>query len=448
MTQKLSDERASEFETVVDTNSDGYAGIFVLVAVILLLCGWMWLKSYSLTHQPQRFSVLFHNVAGLLSNAAANVNGVRVGSVEKLTLQGKDKVLVDVKINGVNTFIPVGSRFDILSSGVVGAKYIEITLPEQTPDQKLPPLDEKAVVVGNDPVRIELVVNKIAKQFDDFDFKDAHRRLNDHMETFARAANSVTVLTDKLSPAANRADEVERKIGDLATEMRGTSKRLNRFLDNPALSSDLKETAQKAKETAESIGKTMHELNETLADKPLRADLLTAMDRLNQSTIHVQQSVESVQKMSGDESLRADVKRIISSVNQTMDKADHMLNKPGFGTDMKGALGDVRDTVKHLDLAARQMNQILDQKHPLVHLIFGRPGSIKNADKLKNERKSKQSIGAEIRPGTEPPAVIETPDVPETPSVTKTPAVSETPSMTKTVTEGAHSEPSKANAAE
>ncbi len=427
MTQKLSEERASEFETRVDTNSDGYAGVFVLVAIILLLCGWMWLKSYSLTHQPQRFSVLFHNVAGLLSNAAANVNGVRVGSVEKLTLQGKDKVLVDVKINGVNTLIPVGSRFDILSSGVVGAKYIEITLPEQSPDQKLPSLDEKAIVVGNDPVRIEVVVNKIAKQFEDFDFKDAHSRLNQHMDTFARAANSVTVLTDRLSPAADHAAEVERKIGDLATEMRGTSKRLNKFLDNPALSSDLKETAQKAKETAESIGKTMHELNETLADKPLRADLLTAMDRLNQSTIHVQQSVESVQKISGDESLRADVKRIISSVNETMDKADHMLSKPGFGEDMKGALGDVRDTVKHLDLAARQMNQILDQKHPLVHLIFGRPGSIKNADKMKHENKSKQSIGTEM-------------------TITETPALTETPAVTKAVAEEVHSEPSKVSA--
>lgn len=389
MTQKISDERASEFERSPNTNSDGFAGVFVLVAVLLLLGGWMWLKNYSPLHPPQRFAVSFHNVAGLISNAAVNVNGVKVGDVESLRLEGKDKVLVKIKITGA-AVIPVGSHFDILSNGVVGAKYVEIILPQEDSDEKLVPLDEKSIVEGNDPVRVEVVVSKIAKQFDDFDFKEAHERVNQHMDQFARAADSVTELTKKLSPAANHAVEVENKIGDLATEMRGTTKRVNRLLDNPDFSSDLKETAQRVKETALSINKTMHELNQTLADKPLRQDLLTAMDRLNQATIHIQDSVESVQKISSDKSLRTDIKHIIGSVNQTMDKADQMLSKPGFGTDMRGALGDVRDTIRHLDLAALQMNSILAKKHPLMHLIFGQPGSVKNAEKFESENFKKK----------------------------------------------------------
>lgn len=384
MTQKLSDERASEFDTPSNTNSDGFAGVFVLVAVLLLLAGWMWLKNYSPLHPPQRFSVTFHNVAGLISNAIVNVNGVKVGDVEDLKLEGKDKVVVKIKITK-DTVIPVGSHFDILSNGVVGAKYVEITLPQESTDQKLAALDENSVVEGNDPVRVEVVVSKVAKQFEDFDFRDAHERVNQHMEQFARAADSVTELTKKLSPAANHAVEVENKIGDLATEMRGTTRRVNRLLDNPELSSDLKQTALHVRETAVSINKTMHELNETLANKPLRADLLEAMDRLNQSTIHIQQSVASVQKITGDQTLRTDIKQIIANVNQTMDKADRMLSKPGFGTDMRGTLGEVRGTVRHLDLAARQLNAILGQKHPLVHLIFGQPGSVKNAEKFDSQ---------------------------------------------------------------
>ncbi|HEY9732543.1 MAG TPA: MlaD family protein, partial [Drouetiella sp.] len=384
MTQKLSDERASEFDTPSNTNSDGFAGVFVLVAVLLLLGGWMWLKNYTPLHPPQRFSVTFHNVAGLISNAVVNVNGVKVGDVEDLKLEGKDKVVVKIKITK-STVIPVGSHFDILSNGVVGAKYVEITLPQENADEKLPALDEKSVVEGNDPVRVEVVVSKVAKQFEDFDFKEAHERVNQHMEQFARAADSVTELTKRLSPAAKNAVEVENKIGDLANEMRGTTRRVNRLLDNPELSSDLKETALHVRETAVSINKTMHELNETLANKPLRADLLEAMDRLNQSTIHIQQSVESVQKITGDQNLRTDIKQIIANVNQTMDKADRMLSKPGFGTDMRGTLGEVRGTVRHLDLAARQLNAILGQKHPLVHLIFGQPGSVKNADKFESQ---------------------------------------------------------------
>lgn len=405
MTQKISDERASEFETPASSNADGFAGLFVLVAILLLLGGWMWLKNYSPLHPPQRFSVSFHNVAGLISNAAVNVNGVKVGDVEGLKLKGKDKVLVKIKITGA-TVIPVGSNFDILSNGVVGAKYVEITLPQEAPDQKLLPLDENSVVEGNDPVRVEVVVSKVAKQFDDFDFKEAHERVNQHMEQFARAADAVTVLTNKLSPAASRAVEVENKIGELATEMKGTSRRVNKLLDNPGFSSDLKETALRVKETAVSINKTMHELNETLTNKPLRDDLLEAMSRLNQSTIHIQQAVESVQKISSDETLRTDIKHIIGSVNETMDKADRMLSKPGFGTDMKGTLGDVRDTIKHLDLASLQLNAILARKHPLVHLIFGQPGSVKNAEKFQSQMaKRKKSTGKDLSGGASQPSL-------------------------------------------
>lgn len=424
MTQKISDERASEFERPSNTNADGVAGVFVLIAVIFLLAGWMWLKNYSPLHPPQRFSVSFHNVAGLISNAIVNVNGVKVGNVEDLKLEGKDKVVVGIKINGGNTVIPVGSHFDILSNGVVGAKYVEITLPQETSDQKPLPLDEKMIVEGNDPVRVEVVVSKIAKQFDDFDFKEAHERVNQHMEQFAEAADSVTSLTKTLTPAAKNAVQVEAKIGELATEMRGTTQRVNKILGNPQFSSDLKVTAARLRDTAESINKTMHELNETLADKPLREDLLEAMSRLNQSTIHIQQSVEAAQKITSDRSLRSDIKNIISSVNSTMDKADQMLSKPGFGTDMKGTLGDVRDTIRHLDLAAKQMNSILGQKHPLVKMIFGQPGSVQNAEKFdakvaKSKTKSEKSTKTTVVPSEDATPAAQEPASPDSNSVDK-----------------------------
>ncbi|CAN5520670.1 hypothetical protein BH10CYA1_BH10CYA1_31770 [soil metagenome] len=437
MTQKISDERASEFESSANTNSDGFAGVFVLVAVLLLLAGWMWLKNYSPLHPPQRFAVSFHNVAGLISNAVVNVNGVKVGNVEDLRLEGKDKVLVNIKVNDGTTVIPVGSHFEILSNGVVGAKYVEITLPQEPSEQKPLPLDDKMVVEGNDPVRVEVVVSKIAKQFDDFDFKEAHERVNQHMEQFAEAADSVTALTKTLTPAAKNAVKVEEKIGALATDLRGTTQRINKILNDPHFSSDLKVTAERLRETAESINKTVHQVNETLANKPLREDLLEAMSRLNQSTIHIQQSVEAAQKITGDQTLRSDIKSIISSVNHTMDKADQMLSKPGFGTDMKGTLGDVRDTIKHLDLAARQLNSILGQKHPLVKMIFGQPGSIQNAEKFdaKTFAKSKTRSEKSAKKSDAPTAEESTPAAQEPTSPDNSAVDKSSSAINKTVEE-------------
>jgi hypothetical protein len=48
-----------------------------------------------------------------------------------------------------------------------------------------------------------------------------------------------------------------------------------------------------------------------------------------------------------------------------------------MGSDVRSTLHKVNDTITHLDLAAQQMNQILEKRSPLMHLMFGRPGYIK-----------------------------------------------------------------------
>jgi hypothetical protein len=37
----------------------------------------------------------------------------------------------------------------------------------------------------------------------------------------------------------------------------------------------------------------------------------------------------------------------------------------------------IRAAVQDIDIAAQQLRQILDKRHPLLHMIFGRPGYIK-----------------------------------------------------------------------
>lgn len=73
------------------TNVEAQVGLFATVALIMFIYGWSWLKGLSVLHPPQRFTVQFHDVAGLNSNAPVNVNGVRVGTVEKLSLKKRGR---------------------------------------------------------------------------------------------------------------------------------------------------------------------------------------------------------------------------------------------------------------------------------------------------------------------------------------------------------------------
>lgn len=93
--------------------------------------------------------------------------------------------------------------------------------------------------------------------------------------------------------------------------------------------------------------------------------------------------------MSKDLKLRTDVKDILLQARKTLDKVDALFSRPSFGSDLKKTLTSTRAAIGHLDAVARQLNQILDKRAPIMHLMFGRPGQLK--DPKINDPKSKDS---------------------------------------------------------
>jgi len=356
--------------------SDGFLGLFILVALIMLVCAWSWLKSFSPLHTPQRFAVMFHDVAGLIPNSAVNVNGVLVGTVDRIELRGKRDVLVHIKINSSEVTVPSGSEFQIITNGVVGARYLEIELPEPNTVSPAPALDEHSVLTGLDPVRPEVIVNKVLSRLNEIDIDEFHNKIEHDMDRLTDASDSLARLSHKFEPVADKTLVVEDKISLMADDFRGTSRKLNRLIGDPNLTADLKETATKAESTAQSIRDSMHTLNETLTNAPVRQDVLAALKDLNQSTLNVKQSVEGFNQLSANKEMRSDLKDILAQTRQALSQADGLVNEPGFGGDLRDTLHDTRQAVQHMDLVAQQMNQVLEKRHPLVHMIFGRPGHI------------------------------------------------------------------------
>lgn len=180
-------------------------GFFTFIGVFLLLFGWSWLKGFSLLHPPQEFTVEFHDIAGLNNNAPVNINGVRVGTVAKIELKRKGLVYVHLKINTEEIRgVPKGSVFTIQTLGLVGAKYMEITLPEQeiTDSTVLCSDASGEPEKGQDPVRTELIVNKMATNIGSIDFAGIANDVKAKMERMAVAADSVSQTSKKFGDAA------------------------------------------------------------------------------------------------------------------------------------------------------------------------------------------------------------------------------------------------------
>ncbi len=98
---------------------------------------------------------MFGNVGGLHASALVFVDGIKAGTVEKVTWKSNNQVLVRLRITHPDIIIPFGARFNILANGIIGARYVDITLPEQ-PDATQKPIDDTTIVQGESALRPEL----------------------------------------------------------------------------------------------------------------------------------------------------------------------------------------------------------------------------------------------------------------------------------------------------
>ena len=224
------------------------------------------------------------------------------------------------------------------------------------------------------------------------------KMLSKTSDKFYSVANRGLALEDKVAVSLDHADA-------LAGDLHVTTRKVNQLLDDPNLVHEIRQTASDAKETANTIKQSIHELTGTLKDGPLRSDMLGALESLNKSTNDIYNSVRTVDKISGDQKLRSDLKQMLTESRETMAEVDSALDKPAFGENLGGTIRRLNAALGHLDLAARQINQMLDKKHPLVKMNFGRPGYIDQNRESKTKADSVSTASAaEQAPQTVQPA--------------------------------------------
>lgn len=344
--------------------------VMLIVGTTVLAGDWWWYREYPLKTKVQHFTVQFHNVNGLTTHAAVLCDGVLIGRIEDITLMEPHKVLVSVSVNDDRLVVPAGTKFFIHTRGLVGAEYLDIVLPDNIAG--LPPLNGKAVQIGADPVRTELIAEQFAQNLQTLDMA----RLGDSVRRVGDAADNVSMLTKRFAPVADKAVVAERRIGDLATDLRSTTSRFNRLLGNPHALNDLKTMAADADEAARYVNEAMSKLQSLTADADTRESLSNALSTVNDSTRRIQASVERIQQMGEDKDLRSDAKQLVGDAREAIDRMDEILKNPTVGNEIGPTLVEARSAFTRIDTVGAQLSRILDKRAPLIHLLVGRPGHI------------------------------------------------------------------------
>lgn len=351
-------------------------GMFVSVAIIILVWSFCWWRNLEPWNKQQVINVTFPEVAGLSQNAAVLIDGTRIGRVDKVDWESNNQVLVQLRISSPRLKVRTDAKFIILTDGIVGSKYVEIVIPDDTNDS-IPVIAEDTRVQGEMPARPELALQKITIGLSHLDPVKMVENYREDRKRVIRAADQLAMLADKTMPVIDHALPIEHELLPLTKELNRLTTRLGRMLDNPKISRDLKDTVVQAQNTISSAKQLITKIDSMVHDKDVKEELRNTLNKLEKSTDTMYVTVSKVEKITDNKELRDDVKEILSKTRTTLDKADTLLNKPVLNSNMKATLTNAQEAVENINTATKQLTTILDKRFPLVHMMLGRPGRIK-----------------------------------------------------------------------
>lgn len=106
-------------------------GCFIVLGIAALVYLAVQVSGLAFSSKKDTYQIVarFDDIAGLTSRAKVSIAGVAVGSVESITLDKElYMALVSININSDVDNIPVDSSVAVLTSGLLGEKYLGISI--------------------------------------------------------------------------------------------------------------------------------------------------------------------------------------------------------------------------------------------------------------------------------------------------------------------------------
>lgn len=261
-------------------------GLFVLIGVLGFAFTIFLIKDIRV-EPGYELNIYFDDVGNLMEKAWVRMRGVKIGKVNKIELEGeKAKVVVWIK-----NFVKIHSdtKAKIASTGVLGVKYVDLTLGSQ--DKPLLKHGDK-IYSGNGSFSIDAALSEGISGIKSFtDFLQKISKDGDIGKNFSNIIENIESLTLKLNNSIeeNRIKNVVRyleiagkdikdilgpnkdSITETILSIKNVSTKINEFADNIISTQTVlgqivsdKESGQKVARTFDSIKLVSEQANKTL----------------------------------------------------------------------------------------------------------------------------------------------------------------------------------------
>ena len=115
-----------------------WIGLIFVLSVVAFVGGLLYIQDISIKKSKYTFTVMFENVQGLHVGDQVDMLGKKIGKVTRTRFMAQ-KIAVELAIDNSFSFsIPIDSKIEVKSEGIIGSKYISITPGYNRKDYILP----------------------------------------------------------------------------------------------------------------------------------------------------------------------------------------------------------------------------------------------------------------------------------------------------------------------
>ena len=312
-------------------SSEIWVGIFVVIGIVLLVLMTLKIEKFQIGKEAgYLLNINFDSVTGLEKNSPVRVVGVRVGNVEKITLeQGKAKVTIRLPSEVV---LYNDAKAYIKSEGFLGEKYVEIS-PGEAGSPRLEP--NGSVAQGEPPVDMDQVLSQVSTLRDDI--KDVTKPLGDVLKAvdpqkvegminnFNKFSGQLTAIGDDSKETIQRAKEAFSRIEDIGDKVNKGEGTLGKLVTDDTIYQDAKKTVATLKDVSEKIERGEGALGKIINDDTLYQEAKKTVETLKNVSEKIEQGEGTLGKLINDESLYQEVKETVNSAKETMQSANDAL---------------------------------------------------------------------------------------------------------------------------
>ncbi len=284
-------------------NPETKIGLVVIGGIIIIAIAILSLGEINL-QRGYELKVLFNDVSGLPVKAPVKSAGVEIGKVAAIDLVGnKAQVIIwlrqDIKIHR-------DTKVTIVSTGVIGTKYMELTLG--SPSE--PVLREGDVIIGIDPMTMDKIISEGLKGFNNL--SDAISAFTGDEELKGSLIDVLKNIRDISVSVKDIIDTEKTNITDIienfkvfSEEMKEATKNINDIVKGNK--EDLEKTIKNFKTASEKLNK--------------------ALDSINTITKKIESGEGMLGTLISDDEVSEEVKKTVESIREASQEARDVLRR-------------------------------------------------------------------------------------------------------------------------